>query len=169
MKGTASEEGPPVVARAQIITPQIPAAGALLHCSRVCSAVQCRFEGSCRVQVALEGCLKAQQVRSCCTSALRMNFLPVCRAEPCPCAFIFPVLHFPSTHTSSREMATNCRSCCSGGRDTRTARSWATRPLQWASLTWPRYRVLGTQGTVAWPPHTSAGKGVGLAGRLWVL
>lgn len=148
MKGTTSEERPPVVACAQIV-PQIPPAGELLHCSRVCSAVQCRFGGSCRVQVALEGCLKAQQVRSCCTSAPRINFLPVCHAEPCPCAAIFPVLHFPSTHTSSRETATNCRSCCSGGRDTRTARSWATRPLQWASLTWLRYRVLGTQGSVA--------------------
>lgn len=96
--------------------------------------------------MAFEGHLKTQQVRSCCTSELRKSFLPVRNAESCPHAAIFCVLPFPSTHTSSREMATNYRSCCSGGRDTRTAPSWATRPWQWESLTWLRYRVLGTRG-----------------------
>lgn len=38
MKGAASEEGPPVVADAQITTAQILAAGQLLHCSRGCFA-----------------------------------------------------------------------------------------------------------------------------------
>lgn len=38
VKGVASEEGPLVVAHAQMITAQIPAAGRLLHCSRGCFA-----------------------------------------------------------------------------------------------------------------------------------
>lgn len=45
MKGAASQEGPPVVAHAEIITAQIPAAGQLLHCSRGYFAGQCRFGG----------------------------------------------------------------------------------------------------------------------------
>lgn len=91
------------------------------------------------MQVAFEGHLKAQQVTSCCSSAQRKSFLPVCHAEPFPHAAILCVLPFPSTHTSSRGMATNCRSCCSGGRGTRTEPSWATRPWQWESSTWLRY------------------------------
>lgn len=88
----------------------------------------------------------------------------MCHAEPCSHAAIFCVLPFPSTHTSSREMATNFRSCCSGGRDTRTAPSWATRPWQWESLTWLRYRVLGAEGSPTWPSCASTGQGAGLAG-----
>lgn len=38
VKGPASVEGPPVVAHAQIIAEQFPAAGQLLHCSRDCFA-----------------------------------------------------------------------------------------------------------------------------------
>lgn len=121
------------------------------------------------MQVAFDGHLKALQVRSCCTSALRNSILPVCHTESCPQDATFPVLHFPSIHTSSREMGTNYRSCCRGERDTRTVRSWAIRLLQWASLTWLRYRVLGTEENFAWPPCATAGKGAGPAGRHSVL
>lgn len=111
--------------------------------------------------MAFEGHLKAQQVRSCSTSALKKGFLPVCCAEPCPHAALFCVLPLPSTHTSSRGMATSCRSCCRGGRDTRTAPSWATRPWQWESLTWLRYSVLGAGGCPTWPPVPALGRELG--------
>lgn len=80
--------------------------------------------------------------------------LPVCHPEPCPHTAFSP----PSTHTFSRGTATSCRSCCSAGRGTRTAPSWATRPSRWASLTWPRYGVLGTEQELG-TTSASAGEG----------
>lgn len=49
-----------------------------------------------------------------------------------------------STPISSREMPTDCRSCCRGGNATRIEPSWATKLWLWESSIWLRYWATGT-------------------------
>lgn len=58
MKAAASEEGPPVVAHAQIITAQIPAADQLLHCSTGCFAGHGDLEDDTECRWLLRGTSK---------------------------------------------------------------------------------------------------------------